>query len=67
MDMDPTDTVDDTCEGCNLYDKKRNKCYEFVDIIEECPCRICIIKMICRTHCIDALRICYTNQGENGA
>jgi hypothetical protein len=50
--------ITESCKGCNLYDKKRKYCYEFGDIKENCPCRICIVKMICRTHCDDALLLC---------
>ena len=55
-DVSKTQTQNfDSCIGCNLYDSEKNRCYEFGNIIEFCPCRTCLIKTICRTHCYDAL------------
>jgi len=43
------------CWGCNLYDKKRNMCYEYGNPIPDCICQSCVVKVICRVHCEDAL------------
>lgn len=47
MDEDPIDT----CVGCNLFNKFNNYCYEFNNINKRCPCRKCMVKIICQTNC----------------
>jgi len=45
-----------TCEGCRLYYKENNTCgSRCVDLMDtsKCPCKICLIKMVCETPCIE--------------
>jgi hypothetical protein len=40
-----------SCRGCCLFEPDEDQCSEFGDIIEDCPCKTCLIKMICSIHC----------------
>ncbi len=38
------------CEGCNIY-YITSPC--FASLIEGCPCKSCLVKIVCRTNCED--------------
>jgi len=41
-----------SCEGCRVYNERNSKC-NCMDLMEtsDCPCRICLIKMVCKDSC----------------
>jgi len=40
------------CEGCIEYNKEIKSCYMLIKKLEpECPCRNCIIKVMCHKEC----------------
>ncbi len=42
------------CPGCVSYDSKKNICNEKLispEVIEFCPCRVCVIKVMCTNAC----------------
>ncbi len=45
------------CEGCNMYDEEHNACLTdleyYPDLLERCPCRICVVKVVCNNVCED--------------
>jgi len=56
----PKVNVFEGCEGC-YYNRIRLrepnfKCYTFYELHLTCPCKECLVKTMCRTHC-DKIRI----------
>ncbi len=41
----------DNCEGCLNYDPKINECHDRFPMLDGCPCRECLIKVMCKTAC----------------
>jgi len=46
------------CEGCNLnFIKYRCLIKYDHDLISKCPCRNCLVKMVCETICEDRVKL----------
>lgn len=59
----PMKTADLTnnCIGCLEYDKEDDLCAHIPEMIrDKCPCRNCLIKMICENTCSLFSRFCAT-------
>ncbi len=45
------------CEGCSMYSMGNDQCKTdleyYPDLVNSCPCRICVVKVICNTVCED--------------
>lgn len=45
--------MDDECDGCRVYGLDSEVCFYNTDYRNNCPCKICLIKMMCLKICPD--------------
>ncbi len=48
--------MDDGCDGCIEFGHDSEVCFYNADYRKNCPCKICLVKMMCKKTCPD-LRI----------
>ena len=56
----------DGCEGCNIYIPNQKRCLLdklTVDRVERCPCRECLVKMMCSRGCKEWREISHLRLG----
>jgi len=49
------------CFGCSHYDDDLDECYmtmcKYLDRVSKCPCRTCIIKVVCSDTCEEYIKV----------
>ncbi len=41
--------MDNDCDGCCILNLKKECCYSKID---DCPCKICLVKVMCEKPCV---------------